>query len=140
VYKANLATAMDLSLHKDELGQGLPVYFTGTPGDFSAGGMMAAVSASTLDEAWAALKFERLLEMNLEGRRLGDRWRWSTKSTPGALHPLEFIPAALVARYGVPADGPNGSGKPLNLCFPLPRQENDSNHNIPEDFVDYKLP
>ena len=134
VYAADLSSAMDLALHVDEAGQGLPDYYalhgTGTPGNFSAGGFMAALTATTMDEAWAALKFERLLEFNIEGRRMGDRWRWRTNGTPGALHPLEFIPSELTARYGVPAD-------PLNLCFPLPRRENDSNANIPEDFQDW---
>jgi hypothetical protein len=134
-YDGNLATAMDLSLHVDEAGQGLPVYYTGTPGDFTGGAMMGAVSAATLDEGWAALKFERLLELNLEGRRFGDRWRWREGPAPqtmGALHPLEFIPQQLMDRYGVPAD-------PLNLCFPLPRQENDANANIPESFQDWVI-
>ena len=132
VYAANLGTAMDLTLHIDEAPPTnvLPIYYTGTPGDFSAGGNMPALTAATINDGWAALKFERLLELNLEGRRMGDRWRWRTNSTPGDLHELEYIPAELVTRYSVPKD-------PLNLCFPLPKAENDANANIPENFVDW---
>lgn len=96
--------------------------FTGTP--------LPDLNPATLDEAWAALKFERLLELNLEGRRLGDRWRWREYDTPGELHPLEYIPEHHVQKYGVPAD-------PATLCFPLPRSENDRNPNVPSDFVDW---
>jgi hypothetical protein len=137
VYQANLATAMDLTLHPreqtDKVRENLPDYFTGTPGNFSAGGMMPAVSASSLAEAWAALKFERYLEMHLEMRRFGDRWRWRTNNTPGALHPLEFKAPKLAQKYSVPTD-------PLNLCFPVPRDENSSNVNIPADFKDWVAP
>ena len=134
VYEADLSTAMDLTLHPREAEgkatQGMPDYFTGTPGDFSAGGTMDPVSASTLEEAWAALKFERYLELSLEMRRFGDRWRWRENNTPGALHPLEYVPDKLAQKYGVPTDQ-------LNLCFPLPRGENDANDNIAEDFRDW---
>lgn len=134
VYAADLSTVMDLTLHPreeaDRVAQNMPVYFTGTPGDFSAGGNMGSVTATTLEDAWAALKFERYLELSLEMRRFGDRWRWRENDTPGALHPLEYIDQRLADKYGVPAD-------PLNLCFPLPRGENDANPNIPEDFKDW---
>lgn len=134
VYAADLSTVMDLTLHPREQTDadevGMPVYFTGTPGDFSGGGNLGPVSAGSSDEAWAALKFERYLELHLEMRRFGDRWRWRENNTPGALHPLEYIDAKLTAKYGVPADQ-------LNLCFPLTRDENDANDNIPESYVDW---
>lgn len=133
LYAVDLAAEMDLTLHVDEappVNTALPTYFAGTPGDFSGGGMMPAATAATMDEAWAALKFERYLELHLEGRRFGDRWRWRENNTPGDLHPLEFIPVELTTRYNVPAD-------PLNLCFPLPREENDANDNIDPSFVDW---
>jgi hypothetical protein len=63
-------------------------------------------------------------------RRFGDRWRWRENNTPGALHALEYIDPLLAAKYGVPADQ-------LNLCFPLTRDENDANVNIPENYVDW---
>jgi hypothetical protein len=92
--------------------------------------MMPAVSASSLAEAWAALKFERYLEFTLEGRRLGDRWRWRKNNTPGALHPLEYLPQETATRWKVPTD-------PLNLCFPLPVGENRANNNIDDTFKDW---
>ena len=134
VYAADLSTVMDLTLHpreaEDAVEADMPVYFTGTPGDFSGGGNLAAVSASNIDEAWAALKFERYLELSLEMRRFGDRWRWRDNNTPGALDPLEYLDAKLTAKYGVPADA-------LNLCFPMTRGENDANDNIAEDYKDW---
>jgi hypothetical protein len=134
VYRANLATAMNLTLHPqeqaDKVRSRMPDYFTGTPGDFSAGGNMPAVTATTLDAAWAALKFERYLELNMEARRLGDRWRWRKNNTPGALHPLELLPSEIASRFNIPAD-------PLNLCFPLSRGENTANQNIEETFKDW---
>jgi hypothetical protein len=133
IYPWDLSSVMDLALHKDEAGQSLPNtgdYALSTPGDFSAGGMMAAVTATTLAEGWAALKYERLIELAHEGRRFGDRWRWRKNNTPGTIHNLEYIADVLVGRYGVPKD-------PLNLCFPLPKSENDANANIPADFKDW---
>lgn len=105
--------------------------------------MMEPVHAMSAEEAWSALKFERLIELTLEGRRLGDRWRWRRNSepvapssgpggedTPGTYNRLEFIPPSHAARYNVPTD-------PLNLCFPLPVSENDTNQNVPEDYRDW---
>jgi hypothetical protein len=134
VYAANLATEMNLALHPaeaaDKARTGMPDYFTGTPGDFSAGGFLQPVTANSLEEAWAALKFERYLEMTLESRRFGDRWRWRANNTPGALHPLEYLPQETAGPFGVPTD-------PLNLCFPLPKSENDANNSIDETYQDW---
>ena len=156
----------DLSLHPAELADwndnaDLSAYFdqnSYTLQDFTedaqmmAGGnmmlgdrMMAPVEASNLEEAWSALKFERLIEFTMEGRRFGDRWRWRANpatdapsagsgvgatDTPGEYHELEFIPPSLAARYNMPE-------KPLMLCFPLPQGENDTNHNIDEGYMDW---
>jgi hypothetical protein len=137
VYAANLAKEMNLTLHPQEAADAvkakMPTYFTGTPGDFSAGGMMKPVTATSLNDAWAALKFERYLEFSVEGRRMGDRWRWRKNATPGALHPLEFLPAEVATRNKVPTD-------PMNLCFPIPKSENDANEKIPSTFKDWVAP
>jgi hypothetical protein len=133
VYAADLSdpTVLDLTLHSVEAGQGLPVNYSGANFNGSAGGKMPALATITdINEAWAALKFERYVELNLEGRRFGDRWRWRKDSTPGALQALEMIPQVLADRYSVPTD-------PLNLCFPLPRAENDANTKIPEGYKDW---
>ncbi|MBH15922.1 MAG: hypothetical protein CME30_01400 [Gemmatimonadetes bacterium] len=137
IYAADLsdASVLDLTYHaaegNDNACATCPDYMsTITRFDGSAGGKMPAVSAADITAGWTALKFERYLELNLEGRRFGDRWRWRENSTPGTLDALEMIPAELVARYSVPAD-------PLNLCFPLPKAENDANANIPEGYKDW---
>ncbi|MGI9627845.1 MAG: RagB/SusD family nutrient uptake outer membrane protein [Longimicrobiales bacterium] len=83
---------------------------------------MAASGATTLDEAWTALKFERGIELWLEGRRLGDFFRWDRDATPGDLDPLE-LPSGdqLVGSHLVQQD----------LCFPISEGEQDTNPNIP---------
>ena len=141
----------DLSLHPEEkdswdANPKLAAYFDQDSfelQDFSAGGMMSAVEATNAEEAWTALKFERLIELTLEGRRFGDRWRWRAnqepiapssgpggENTPGDYNDLEFIPTALAESFGVPED-------PLMLCFPLPKAENDTNPNIDESYEDW---
>lgn len=104
---------------------------TGKSGSYFTGKALEPVTATTLEQAWAALKYERLLELTLEGRRFGDRKRWAASKTPGALHPYEFIPDEIVKRYGVP-------NKP-DLCFPIPLSEKQANANIPEDYKDTKV-
>lgn len=141
----------DLSLHPEEQetwdqNPKMAGYFdqnSFTLRDFSAGGMMPPVEATSVEEAWTALKFERLIELTLEGRRFGDRWRWRAnpeppapssgpggEDTPGEYNHLEFIPTALAEDFGVPEE-------PLMLCFPLPKAENDTNQNIEESYRDW---
>ena len=86
----------------------------------SAAGMPDATAAN-IDEAWTALKFERGVELWLEGRRLGDFFRWNRDSTPGDLDPLE-TPSGdqLVGSHLVQQD----------LCFPISEGEKDTNPNI----------
>ncbi len=86
----------------------------------SAAGVEAA-TASSAAEAWTALKFERGVVTWLEGRRLGDFFRWNRDNTPGDRHPLE-----------VPS-GSQNEGSHLvqqDLCFPIARGEVDTNPNI----------
>lgn len=73
---------------------------------------LAPVTASSLTEAWAALKRERGIELWLEGRRLGDLRRWVALSRPGALDPKEEIPGR-------------------NFCFATPLSEKQTNTNFP---------
>ncbi|NNM32086.1 MAG: hypothetical protein HKO53_03425, partial [Gemmatimonadetes bacterium] len=72
-------------------------------------------------EAWTALKFERGVELWLEGRRLGDFFRWDRDATPGDRDPLE-VPSGdqLVGSHLVQQD----------LCFPISEGEKDTNPNI----------
>ena len=88
--------------------------------------LRAAVSfveaeASSTAEAWTALKHERGVELWLEGRRMGDFFRWNRDNTPGDRHPLEM------------ASGSQNEGSHLvqqDLCFPISRGEVDTNPNI----------
>ncbi|NNF27900.1 MAG: RagB/SusD family nutrient uptake outer membrane protein [Gemmatimonadetes bacterium] len=86
----------------------------------TAAGVPAA-SASDITEAWTALKFERGVELWLEGRRLGDFFRWDRDATPGDRDPLE-VPSGdqLVGSHLVQQD----------LCFPISEGEKDTNPNI----------
>lgn len=86
----------------------------------SAAGVEAA-TASNAAEAWTALKFERGVVTWLEGRRLGDFFRWNRDNTPGDRHPLEM------------PSGSQNEGSHLvqqDLCFPIARGEVDTNPNI----------
>jgi starch-binding outer membrane protein, SusD/RagB family len=113
----NLTQAMDFINQVRTRNQS---YFTGAA--------LAPVTAATLEAGWTALKFERAVELHLEGRRMGDRRRWAEKNTPGALQPLEFVPASQATQYSVqrmPA-----------LCSPVSLGEKETNSNVPIDFQD----
>ncbi len=77
--------------------------------------------ATNTTEAWTALKHERGVELWLEGRRLGDFFRWNRDNTPGDRHPLEM------------PSGSQHEGSHLvqqDLCFPISRGEVDTNPNV----------
>lgn len=83
---------------------------------------VAEKTAATMDEAWTALKAERGIVLWLEGRRLGDFYRWDRDNTPGDLDPLET------------PSGDTNVGSHLvmqDLCFPTPPSEQDTNANVP---------
>ena len=85
-----------------------------------AAGVEPAMATNTA-EAWTALKFERGVVLWLEGRRLGDFFRWNRDNTPGDLHSLEQ------------PSGSQNEGSHLvqqDLCFPIARGEVDTNPNI----------
>ena len=119
----------DLSVLRQTSTFDLDPIYTGAIGVFD-GSALPAVTAANSTEAWTALKWERLIELNMEGRRMGDRHRWRTNASPGDIHPLEFLPQFMVDKYGVPADI-------YNLCFPMPQSENDRNDNIDITFKDW---
>ena len=86
----------------------------------TAAGVEPAMATNTV-EAWTALKFERGVVLWLEGRRLGDFYRWNANNTPGDLHALET------------PSGSQDEGSHLvqqDLCFPISRGEVDTNDNI----------
>jgi hypothetical protein len=64
--------------------------------------------ATTLAEAWTALGRERGIELWLEGRRLGDLFRWQADKVPGTFEDM--------------------TGR--DTCFPVGVSESDTNHNL----------
>ena len=80
---------------------------------------VAPWAATTLTEAWTDFKFERGIELWLEGRRLGDLRRWAATATPGALQPLED-----------PANPATYLDPNRSLCFPIPTSEIQTNPNL----------
>lgn len=85
-----------------------------------AAGAELAMAANAL-ETWTALKRERGIVLWLEGRRLGDFFRWNRDNTPGERHPLER------------ASGSQTEGSHLvqqDLCFPISRSELETNENL----------
>ena len=86
----------------------------------TAAGVEPAMATNAV-EAWTALKFERGVALWLEGRRLGDFFRWNANNTPGDLHALEQ------------PSGSQNEGSHLvqqDLCFPISRGERETNPNI----------
>ena len=85
-----------------------------------AAGVEPAMASNAL-ETWTALKRERGIVLWLEGRRLGDFFRWNRDNTPGQRHPLET------------PSGSQDEGSHLiqqDLCFPIARSEIDTNDNL----------
>jgi hypothetical protein len=74
-------------------------------------------TATNSEEAWTFLKRERGIELWMEGRRLGDFYRWNANGTPGALDPLETV-------------GGDSYLKQQDLCFPIPDSEIETNPNL----------
>jgi len=79
---------------------------------------MDEVTAANANEAWTQLKRERAIELWLEGRRIGDRFRWNATGAPGTFHELEL-------------PGANSNLVQQDFCFPIPPAERETNPNIP---------
>jgi hypothetical protein len=69
---------------------------------------VAPWTASSVDETWAALRRERGIELWLEGRRVGDLYRWYSA--------------------GIPGDAADTIGR--HPCFPIGQTELTSNPNL----------
>ena len=67
-------------------------------------------TASNSTEAWTHLKRERGIVLWMEGRRLGDYYRWNAAGTPGELDPLEVV-------------SPGSHLLNQDLCFPISQAE-----------------
>jgi hypothetical protein len=78
-----------------------------------------ALNPADITEAWTMFKAERGIELWLEGRRLGDLYRWKATNTPGVLHELE---QAGNAKSYLRAD--------QSLAYPISKFEREANPNI----------
>lgn len=78
----------------------------------AAGQPIPAWTATNATEAWTALKRERGIELWVEGRRLGDLYRWVAAGTPGEMESVTDR---------------------IRLCFPVAQSERQANPNIPLD-------
>lgn len=82
---------------------------------------MPEQEAGSGEDAARALIHERGVVLWLEGRRLGDFWRWDANPDDGLFHPLEV------------ASGNQETGSHLSqqdTCFPISRGEIETNDNI----------
>lgn len=78
-----------------------------------------ALNPANLTEAWTMFKAERGIELWIEGRRMGDLFRWKKNNTPGALHVLE-TPGAATSYLSAEQ----------TLAYPISKAERESNSNI----------
>ena len=76
-------------------------------------------TATTIAEAWTALRRERGIELWLEGRRMADLRRWKEANRPGQLWALED-----------PSNPKTYLDSPQSLCIPISQNEIDTNPNI----------
>ena len=76
-------------------------------------------TATNLTDAWTALKRERMIELWLEGRRLGDQRRWDAAKSPGSIDLPNFEAISSIFR-----------ANPRSLCFDIPDSERNANSNF----------
>ncbi|MBC7895146.1 MAG: hypothetical protein H7066_07020 [Cytophagaceae bacterium] len=75
-------------------------------------------TATTAEEVWTWVKLEKLIELWLEGRALGERRRWLGDGTDGV------TPGPLPANLRLD----DRSGK--DRCYPISQQESETNPNL----------
>ena len=85
----------------------------------TTGKPLAPWTAGSIDEAWTYLKRERMIELWLEGRRLGDQRRWDAAKRPGSIDLPNFEAVSSIF-----------SANPRSLCFDIPDSEKSSNPNL----------
>jgi hypothetical protein len=97
--------------------------------------------ANTLEEGWTMLKRERMIELWLEGRRMGDQRRWggefvsSPQSTPGSIDLPNWETISSLFRNnprGREATESSGATGPRILCYNISDAERNTNDNIPD--------
>lgn len=85
---------------------------------------LPALTVSTLDQAWTDLKRERMMELWLEARRLGDLRRWSVSSAPG-----QALDGVWVTGETSPRETMT-SPTARDLCWPIGLAELQTNPNL----------
>lgn len=80
---------------------------------------MGPRDADSLEEAWTIFRFERGIELWLEGRRMWDFRRWREAGRPGELQPLED-----------PSNPETHLQADQTYCFPIPESEIETNPNV----------
>lgn len=77
--------------------------------------------ATTLEEAWEALKRERGIELWLNARRIADLRRWEENNAPGDL-----------STYETPGHPDSYLNANRSLCYQIPENEYETNENLGE--------
>ncbi len=85
---------------------------------------LPALTVSTLDQAWTDLKRERMMELWLEARRLGDLRRWSVSSAPGQAMDGVWVTGETSPRETMT------SPTARDLCWPIGLAELQTNPNL----------
>jgi hypothetical protein len=94
------------------------------------------VAPATITEGWTELKRERMYELWLEGRRLGDLRRWAAANSPGTTFDGLWVDEA----NGLPGGTKDNvwtqretmtSPRVRSVCWPIGRSERETNPNIP---------
>jgi len=91
---------------------------------------LPGVTFTNLTEAWTALKTERAIELWLEARRLGDLRRWTDNSVPGGYVDGTYRASVADTLHTTPIETMTAPVARV-LCFPVGRNERETNPNIP---------
>jgi len=91
---------------------------------------LPGVTFTNLTEAWTALKTERAIELWLEARRLGDLRRWIENNVPGGHVDGTYRGSVPDSLHTAPIETMT-TPVARALCFPVGRNERETNPNIP---------
>ncbi len=85
---------------------------------------LPALTVTTVTQAWTDLKRERMMELWLEGRRLGDLRRWSVSGAPGVTYDGVWVTGEATPRETMTSPVTRG------ICWPIDRGEIETNPNL----------
>src|SRR5438309_6747352 len=91
---------------------------------------LPGVTFTNLTEAWTALKTERAIELWLEARRLGDLRRWIDNNVPGGYIDGTYRGSVADTLHAAPLETMTAPAARA-LCFPVGRNERETNPNVP---------